>query len=411
VRSRSLLSAIASVIVAISPYTVARAAPPPTSTTPRPPAGDTPDAEKVVSVIVAGSAADAAHLDKALRELLGRMGVTASLRRVDRVDEGARRAEGPAVVASVLIDVTGVDQAVVTVIDPASDAAVVRRVLKRTASHQVLLEETAHVVHGAVESVLSGRSTGADPQPDRTGQVSAAEPTSANEPPAAAVAATAPTVAEQSRPPPALNSPPAATGRPDGASVALREERAAWGIDAGALLGGHGISDSAGVVFGAGVALSAGYRHGPLRPGGWFTAEYRVPFDIDDSGASPRAQAVALRTFPTIDLLHTQLLTLQLGVGGGIDIFSIDHRFEDQQGRGKRQQTTKVAPTLTSMLVLWLRLVENVQLVTLAGIDVDLSRPSLEVRQNRSEEAKPWVVRPSLLLGASFTLGGTQPFD
>ncbi|MBW2457669.1 MAG: hypothetical protein JRI68_24405 [Deltaproteobacteria bacterium] len=63
------------------------------------------------------------------------------------------------------------------------------------------------------------------------------------------------------------------------------------------------------------------------------------------------------------------------------------------------------------MLVLHVAVVDNVQLAALAGIDVDPSRPGLEVRRELPEEARPWVVRPSLMVGASFTLFGTEPFE
>jgi hypothetical protein len=171
------------------------------------------------------------------------------------------------------------------------------------------------------------------------------------------------------------------------------------------------MADNAGLVFGATGALSTGYRQGPWRFGGWLTAEYRVPFDIDDSEASPRAQAVALRTFPTVGLLQSSAVALDLGVGGGIDIFSVDYRLADAQGQGTRQTSTKIAPIFTSMLVFHLALVDNVQVSALAGIDVDPSRPGLEVRHGLSDEAQPWVVRPALMLGASFTLLGTEPFE
>jgi len=349
----------------------------------------------VVSVSVAGSAADADRLDAALRELLGRLGASLSLQRVDHIEHAAGR---PVVGAAawVGIDLTAADRAVVTVVDTAAGAPVLWRVLEHSGSRQILLEEAAHVVHTALESVLAALPT-RDPGEPVT---EPAVPTTAP--------AQQPTTTPTTKAPLEATSPPPPPTRPVATEPA---ERAVWGMDAAALLGGHGIGDAAGIVLGGAAALSAGYRHGPWRAGGWLTAEYRVPFDIDDSAASPRAQAVALRSFPTLAMFQTHLVALELGVGGGIDIFTVDHRFEDALGRGRSQSSTKISPILTGMLVLHLAVVDNVQFVTLAGVDIDPSRPRLEVRHDLPEDATPWVVRPSLMLGVSFTMVGTEPFE
>jgi hypothetical protein len=391
---RPLSLAIASTVLAaqlaLSP---AGQAQPPSDSGPESPTDSASEPQTVVSVSVAGSAADADRLDAALRELLGRLGATLSLQRVDDIDHAASR---PAIsaVAWVGIDLTAADRAVVTVVAAAAGAPALWRVLERNGSRQILIEQTAHVVHTALESVLSA-------QPDRD----PSPPPPAGPPP---MEAPRPPVAPATQPAPPGPSPAPLPTRPPATD---QPARARWGMDAAALLGGHGIADNAGVVFGAAAALAAGYRHGPWRLGGWLTAEYRVPFDIDDSEASPRAQAIALRSFPTIGLFQTRQVALELGVGGGIDIFTVDHRVEDAQGRGSSQSSTKLAPIVTTMLVLHLGVVDNVQFVTLAGIDIDPSRPQLEVRHDLPEQAKPWVVRPALMLGVSFTMVGTEPFE
>ncbi len=356
-------------------------------------------ARPIVAVSVAGSAAEAAKLEGVLGELLGRLGATVALRLVDRLDQTPPPPPQDAV-AWVGIDVTTEQRALVTVIGRSAGVPALWRVLERSGSRQILLEEAAHVVHTAVEGVLAARPSTPKPSP-------AATPEPVDAPPKPA-------------PPPQLSPPPDGDGDgPSRAGPAARHPPAdsppppdpLWGLDATALLAGHGIADNAGVVFGATGALSTGYRHGPWRFGGWLTAEYRVPFDIDESDASPRAQAVALRTFPTVGLVQTESLVLDLGIGGGIDIFTVDYRFQNSEGRGQSQTSTKISPIVTSMLIFQVALVDNVQLTTLAGIDIDPSRPELEVRRGLPDEAKPWVVRPTLMVGVSFTMVGTEPFE
>lgn len=366
------------------------------------PEGVTPDASSprpIVVVSVAGTAAEAAKLERALDELLGRLDATLALQLVDRLDQSP--APPPEETAAwVGIDVTAEQRAVVTVIGRATGVPALWRVLERSGSREILLEETAHVVHTAVEGVLAARPTAPQPAP-----ATPPGPGSAHPLPSPPQPVPPPPVGQRDRPntaaPPDRRSPVGGPPPPD----------ARWGLDAAALLAGHGIADNAGVVFGATGALSSGYRHGPWRFGGWLTAEYRVPFDIDDSETSPRAQAVALRAYPTIGLVQTESLALDLGVGGGIDIFTVDYRLAEANGPGQRQTSTKISPIVAAMLVFQVALVDNVQLTTLAGIDIDASRPQLEVRRELPGDARPWVVRPTLMVGVSFTMVGTEPFE
>ncbi|MBW2457668.1 MAG: hypothetical protein JRI68_24400 [Deltaproteobacteria bacterium] len=312
-RAASSIGALAwaAAVLVMAATSAAQPADGPTGPDPQGQPGDR--SRPVVAVSVAGDEAAAEALERALTELLGRLNASLSLRRVEGLNQAPERPPEQAA-AWVGIDVSHPDRAVVTVVDRAAGAATVWRVLERRTSRQILLDEAAHVVHAAVESLLSGQRANG-------GQAgTTAPPDGASAPPAVTGSPAVPAPASPAHAPRTAPLPPAPVAAPP------PPERPLWGLDAAALLAGHGMADNAGLVFGAAGALSAGYRQGPWRFGGWLTAEYRVPFDVDDSETSPRAQAVALRTFPTMGLLQTPALSLDLGVGGGIDIFTVDYK-------------------------------------------------------------------------------------
>jgi hypothetical protein len=170
------------------------------------------------------------------------------------------------------------------------------------------------------------------------------------------------------------------------------------------------VADSAPLVPGAALATEVAYRRGPLRPGAWLSAEYRLPFDIDRSPLAPRAQMVSLRALPSLDLYQRRPWILGVALGGGIDVFRVDHGVEQSGEPPTRLSATRANPVLAGFLVARLVLVQNVCLTSFWGVEFDLDRQDLEVRQDRHRDAGPWPVRPGVMLGIGFTPLGPDPF-
>jgi hypothetical protein len=345
---------------------------------------------------VAGTEEEIARLALSLDELLGRLGLLV----VVESHAGAEPARATQALARVSIDLTQPDRAACTVGDDSGAVRMDRREIMRRGSRAVLLDEVAHVVQAAVENLLAERTS-----PEQA--------TAGGRRPTAPPAPTAGDVR--------LEPAPVATvsvARSDGSAMPSRavpaprsEQRPAWGFDVAALLGLHAVADSALLVAGGAVATHAAYRRGALHPGGWFSAEYRLPFDIDRSPLPPRAQTVALRALPAVDLYHRRPWALGVALGGGIDVFRVDHGFEEPGAPPTRLGATRVVPVLTSFFTARHRLAENVELVSLWGFDLDLSHPDLEVRHDGRGGVSPWRVRPGLMLGIAFTPLGADPFD
>ena len=244
--------------------------------------------------------------------------------------------------------------------------------IRASSSRAVLLDESAHVVQATVESLLAER---AKSEPALGRRLPTPPGPSASE----------------------LAAEPKPSARPE------------LGLDLALLSGLHASGPDALAVPGAGVGLNFAHRASAVRPGAWFLAEYRFPFDIDDSGFPPQAQTLALRLVPSLDLARSSRVALQLGLGGGLDRFHITHAIEDREGHARRSNGTRVAGVFTGLLALRVGLVENVQFSALLAADFDPSPPDLEVRPRYPEQHRPWAVRPGLMLGISFTPIGAQP--
>jgi len=345
-----------------------------------------PDSKLVVVVSVVAEQADADALEATLVELLGRLDVGLRLSRVDELDtpSGKPSPADSGTLARVWVDLNlHQPKAVSVVIEDARSAKVAtRRELTVTAPKAVLLEQVAHMIHATIESLLHAEPV-APPAPP--------EPPEPPEP-----------VPPQPVPPPV--APPAVKTK------ATPAEPPSWGLDAAPLVGLHVHSDHSGAVIGMGGAMAVGYRRGLLRPTGWLTAEYRLAFDTDEGGAPPQAHTLALRLFPTIDIFRFPMVALHVGVGAGLDVFFVEHRIEDSRGHGKRDKATHLSPVIIGGLITRVRIVDNVQFIGAVAADFDLHTPTLEVPRSTRGASEPWIVRPAIMLGLSFSLAGSGPF-
>jgi hypothetical protein len=352
-------------------------------------------------VRVAGTEREIARLALSLDELLGRLALQVVVEPYAGAELGQPRATQA--LARVSIDLTQPDRAVCTMEDNSGTVRMDRRAVMRTGSRSILLDEVAHVVQAAVENLLAERTA-------------AEQATADGSEPAALPAPTASDVRPEPGPPP--TGATVSVAGIDGSRTRSRpvpmprsEEPPAWGLDIAALLGLHAVADTALLVAGGAVATHVAYRRGALHPGGWISAEYRLPFDIDQSSLPPQAQTVALRALPAVDFYHRRPWALGVALGGGIDVFRVDHGFEEPGEPPTRLSATRVVPVLASFFTARHRLAENVELVSLWGFDLDLRQPDLEVRRDRRPGIQPWRMRPGLMLGIAFTPLGAEPFD
>lgn len=376
----------------------ARADEPSASADSPPPAEPTRPA---VLVRVASSPEEVGRLALLLEELLGRLKVPVVIQAEAEVDPvGGPRGRSLALVS---IDLSPPDRALCTVEDGQGRVRMERREVVGTASRAILLDDVAHLVQASVESLLAEHTDSlAAPQPGP-------RPTS---PPKAPAMADRPQPTPPSR---AKNTPPAirqvlpVRGRP--LSTTEQHGRPDWGLDVAAMLGFHGVAETAPMVVGAAAATHAGYRRGNLHPGGWLSLEYRLPFDIDQSSLPPSAQVLAPRVLFAMDFYFRRPWSLGAAIGGGVDRFQIEYGFEAIGQPPRRLSVTRVVPVLATFSVVRLGIARNVHLLSLWGIEVDLEHPDLEIRHDRRRAARPWPVRPALMLGMAFTPLGVEAFE
>lgn len=333
------------------------------------PAPEAPSAARSrVQVVVVGSAHDADDLGASLGELFRRLGVELVLTRVDTRDQAP---VPPVGAPSVRVDLTAPGAIVVELVDRSGTVSV-RRV-ERQGSTAVALDEAAHVIQAAAESLLG--STPPEEKPP--------------EPPPAPAPTMTPAPAKSEEAPPQV--PPT------------------FGADALVLLGLHAVDPSAVAPPSLAGAVHVAHRASPVRPGLWLLGEYRFPFEIDDSPIPPQADAFSMRLYPAIDVARSKSAVLALGLGGGFDRFRIRHGVEDPEGHAHSSRGNRLTWVASGLLAFRVRLVENVQLSALGLVDFDPNPPDLEIRPRYPERSRAYALRPGLLLGVSFSPLGRDP--
>jgi hypothetical protein len=344
-------------------------------------AGDVPAARGFVELVVAGSDDDVAALVDALRELVGRLGLSLRAVRADAPpwssgtvpisrDERAR----------VFIDNRIADRIEITaaaVTDGTPSPLVVRRV-PRAESPAIVVEQVAHAVHSTLESLLSGGA----PPPEPSAPAPVVEP---------------PIVAAE--PAPQAETPPPRPAR----------RRSGFGMDATAFASGRGMASSTGPVIGGGGAVNLTAWRGPWRPSLWLGGSYNAAFGKLDPGiVSLATSATSIRAIPSVELLDGSLLQVDFGAGGGVDIF---HTVPGSPGLAVELGPTKNVgdPVLTAQVVARFRVTSAARIFVGVDVDGDLGShryTSRDLAGNSSAVLEPWLVRPSAMLGLCVPLVG-----
>jgi hypothetical protein len=354
------------------------------------PHGDT-TGQGYVLVAVAASDREATRLVEALDELTARLGLGVRALRGDEPPWTAPGAPPPGrdERARVWIDARARDSVTVDVCGVHAGAAVtcVRRWLPRSGSSAVVVEEVAHLVYATLESELL------------------------QEPPV-------PPPVSTPVPGPVLLPPPPAPLPPEAPRVSWpappRPHRETLALDAAAFLDSRMLAQGSRVDLGGGGAfvVSAPMR---LRPSLWISAAVQTPFSANGPGLDLQTTVSSFRAVPAIELLRLSLVQVDLGAGGGADLFHdtpYNPRFP--YVGPPPAPSTHVSAVFTGQLLARVRIGPSARM--LAGLDIDWS-PG----QHRYEVLgpsgvptvvlQPWNVRPGALLGLCIPLAGPGACD
>jgi hypothetical protein len=114
---------------------------------------------------------------------------------------------------------------------------------------------------------------------------------------------------------------------------------------------------------------------------------------------------------PKVPVLHLNTLEVDVSVGGGLDVFSVDHVLVDQSQPMGIQSTTRsgastaVTPVGTAQMTVGLRPTESLAVFVGVGVDYDFAPPRYTYDRTVFE---PWLVRPAVLVGLCIPLAGAS---
>ena len=336
------------------------------------PAPDSPhDSTRTVEVTIIAGGDDADPLLATIRELLGRLGLGVNPHLVAVGSPGSEDGATPAGL-SVSIDLASRYEARTIVRRGSTE---VRRTIARDSSPAIVREEIGEAVRSGVEAqLLSDAATTANPP----------------------VAVT---------PPPAPAPVAAETGTP----LAVSDH---WfALDLTIFAGGGPVASNSAVVPRIGGGAVIGLRR-RLRPSLTVTAAYFVPFSTPLSGVTMETTFVSLRAVPAIEIVHTSWLGVNVGVGGGVDVISVNPSVATgSTGINLTPPASRVDPIVTALATAYMALAPGVAFTVVVGTDVDFVPPEYQVRGAQGGEIlTPWRVQPLALAGFTFTAVGKELF-
>ena len=347
---------------------------------------------------VAGASSDATSLDDTLRELLGRLTLvmeSQSVARLDTEDASFRSTARPSMLARVGIDLRANDVAVVTIVDGRTGDVTLERSLRRDGPPPVVREEIAHVVQAAIEPmVLAERDRASGPVPAPPPPPPPPPPETKPPPPEPTPA---PTLIAEPTPRDAVTPPPGA--------------RSPLALDIATVAGAGGVAPGAGVVARAGGGATLVYRRS-VRPSIGLSAHYVFPFESRLGG---RARARRRRVVPRdggLEVFGSPLFAVDVGAGGGVDLFSVEPRSNALPSDRLGMSTTRADPVATAAITGHLAIGAGTALSLLLAADVDFASPHWVVVSDGgvSDAFAPSRVRPLAMLGFTFTAVGDSRF-
>jgi hypothetical protein len=324
----------------------------------------------VVDTAIAASNSETAALVDAIDDLVGRLGLRV---RVERRESPPAYSSWPDdVVAGVWIDARSPDRIDIrmTSVRPGSSPRSFERSLPREGSNAVAVEDVAQVVRAALESM---RASGADA------------------PAAAASASAAPAPSAPDSPAVAVHSAPLHVG-PRG-----------FGLDAIAFASERAMSARSGPVFGVGAGFDVSLGHAPWRPGVWLSAAHGSRFDVQSGRVTFDVGASSFRLVPTIEILELEVMQVDVGVGGGLDLFQVAPLVVRDAQAAFGETASFADPVATGQLLVRLRLVSHLRMSFGFDVDYDCAPHETSVSsggpRGPHDTFAPWLLRPALALG------------
>ena len=341
-----------------------------------------------------------AELEDTVRELLGRLGIRLAAGTAQGMDEELARVE---------IDLSATSDARVLVIDARTGAVVLRRRVPRNPSAAIFRDEIAHAVDEAIQSELlvdQDRVAGAPAVP------SPSPP--APEGATAAPAPPAPTEEPMPPPPPPPATPPAA---PDqelrDVAPRLTRRRVPLALDVTTLAGAGPYAQRSYVVPRVEGGAIVAFRRWLLHPSVGMTVAYLPQFGPSSPGLSYHATVLALRAMPGIEVLHTSRLAVGFGAGGGVDMLTVTPAAGAQFPSSTiGSPTTRFDPILSAAITGHVAIAQGAAFTATATCDFDLVSRSYVEQDGPGQKPifVPWLARPMLLAGFTFTALGEGVF-
>jgi hypothetical protein len=329
------------------------------------------DSTRTVDVTIIAGGDDADPLLGTIRELLGRLGLGVNPHLVAVGSPGSEDGATPAGL-SVSIDLASRYEARTIVRRGSTE---VRRTIARDSSPAIVREEIGEAVRSGVEAQLL---------------LDAA--TTANPPVATAPPPAAPPVAAETSPP-------------------LTVSDRWFALDLTIFAGGGPVASNSAVVprIGGGAVIGSRRR---LRPSLTVTAAYFVPFSTPLSGVTMETTFVSVRAVPAIEVVHTSWLGVNVGVGGGVDVISVNPSVATgSTGINLTPPASRVDPILTALATAYMALAPGVAFTVVVGTDVDFVPPEYQVGGAQGGEIlTPWRLQPLALAGFTFTAVGKELF-
>jgi hypothetical protein len=212
--------------------------------------------------------------------------------------------------------------------------------------------------------------------------------------------------------PPPLPSPTETARAPSRATD--RPRRSTLALDAGAFIDSRMLARSTRVDLGGGAALVVS-SPSFLRPSLWISAAIQSPFSATGPGLDLTTTVYSFRAIPAIEVLRYPFIQVDLGAGGGTDVFH-DTPYDPRLPYvgPAPSASTHVSAVFTGQLLARMRLGPSARII--AGLDIDWSPDQhryevLGPSGTPTVVLQPWSVRPGALLGLCIPLAGPGACD
>lgn len=347
-----------------------------------------------IEIVLAGASPHNDQAEQLLGDVLRSQGVPVTFVVVPTLDPDAafsNRHVDISSLARVWIDLRRQDQIVLFLVDHNWEHALVRQVALTEGVDLVALEEVGQIVSAAIEALIAGRPLEMTPdeaaemlqtvEPFEEGRLPDAESSS---PPGASAEDT-------SLPPPSASTP--AEGPVDLELCALYAV-APWSSGEAPL---HGPS----------FWFLVGFERVRLRPALALSIDYRVPSTIIRDDVEASIQRLQLRVDARIQLFSMGIVSMRLGIGGGVDLSFVDPELVTNRGGLEASPSAVVAgPIVQGALSLNVHLTSTWFITFEVALSIEVKDLIYVFRIREESEVffDPWRVLPFFSVGVAADL-------